>query len=206
MKINMYQVDAFTNELFKGNPVAVCLTNGALAEELMQKIAMENNLSETAFCHKVGERYHIRWFTPEVEIDLCGHATLGTAYVLFNEVEKESREITFISQSGEIVVTREQERMTLAFPIREGKPIPHRADIVKALGGKPLAFYESRDIMVVYETEEEIANLRPDVSLVNSLDVFGIIVTAKGNDVDFVSRYFAPGCGVFEDPATGSSH
>ncbi|WP_242825773.1 PhzF family phenazine biosynthesis protein [Cellulosilyticum lentocellum] len=206
MKITMYQVDAFTNELFKGNPVAVCLTEKPLKEALMQKIAMENNLSETAFCYKEGECYQIRWFTPEVEIDLCGHATLGTAYVLFNEVEQGKKQITFKSQSGEIIVTRNKERFTLSFPVREGRAITPRTDIIKALGGNPIAFYESRDVMVVYETEEEIANLKPDVGLVNRLDVFGIIVTAKGNEVDFVSRYFAPGCGVFEDPATGSSH
>ena len=206
MKVNMYQVDAFTNELFKGNPAAICLSEKAISEVIMRKIAMENNLSETAFCHKVGEVYHIRWFTPEVEIDLCGHATLGTAYILFNEIEKEAKQLTFMSQSGEILVTRDNERMTLIFPVREGKPIPTRQDIVKALGGNPVAFYESRDIMVVYDTEEEVANLTPDVSLINDLDVCGIIVTAKGNEVDFVSRYFAPGCGVFEDPATGSSH
>lgn len=206
MKITMYQVDAFTDELFKGNPVAVCLSEGPLSESLMQNIAMENNLSETAFCYKKGEVYQIRWFTPEVEIDLCGHATLGTAFVLFNEVEQEARQLTFLSQSGEIVVTKEGKYMTLTFPIRKGRLMPYREDIAKALGGKPIAFYESRDIMVVYETEEEIANLIPNVSEVNNLDVFGIIATAKGNKIDFVSRYFAPGCGVFEDPATGSSH
>lgn len=206
MKITMYQVDAFTNELFKGNPVAVCLMEKSISEELMQKIAMENNLSETAFCYKDGESYQIRWFTPEIEIDLCGHATLGTAYVLFNEVEQGKEQIAFQSQSGEIIVARNNEYLTLTFPVREGRPIAPREDIMKALGGNPIAFYESRDIMVVYETEEEIMSLKPDVGLVNRLEVFGIIVTAKGNKVDFVSRYFAPGCGVFEDPATGSSH
>jgi PhzF family phenazine biosynthesis protein len=208
MKITMYQVDAFTSHLFAGNPTAVCLTDEPLSEELMHKIAVENNLSETAFCYKAGSCYNIRWFTPEVEIDLCGHATLGTAYALFNDVEKGASKIVFKIKSGEeIPVTKDGQYLTLLFPVREGKPIAYRQDIAQALGGKPLEFYESRDIMVVYKTAKEVAELTPEVSAINSLGVFGIIATAPGEDnVDFVSRYFAPGCGVFEDPATGSSH
>lgn len=207
MKITMYQVDTFTNELFTGNPVAVCLTAEPLSVELMHKIAVENNLSETAFCYKEGDYYNIRWFTPEIEIDLCGHATLGTAYVIFQEYEQQASKLIFqTQQSGKVEVVREGKYLTLEFPVREGQPIAFRQDIAAALGGEPVEFYESRDIMVVYKTAQEIAELAPNVTKINNLGVFGIAVTAPGVDVDFVSRYFAPGCGVFEDPATGSSH
>lgn len=208
MNIIMYQVDAFTDTLFKGNPVAVCVTAGPIPVELMRNLAIENNLSETAFCYKEGEgRYHIRWFTPEVEIDLCGHATLGAAAALLGEKELGRDKLTFSIEKGEDVeVTKEGDYLVLEFPIREGKRISERSDIARALGGNPIEFYESRDVMVVYGSEKEIQELNPDVSMVNNLDAFGVIATAPGDKVDFVSRYFAPGCGVFEDPATGSSH
>ena len=248
MNITMYQVDTFTNELFTGNPVAVCLTKEPLSVDLMLKLARENNLSETAFCYKDKDCYQIRWFSPEVEIDLCGHATLGAAYALLQDAEKEARQLVFQTHAcGKIVVTRDGPYLTLLFPLREGKPIPCRPDIARALGGKPLAFYESRDIMVVYETAEEVAALTPDPDKINNLGVFGIIATAPGDGqpqleghskdqqncqlqpastkaplqaqpqiqtraatpgagVDFVSRYFCPGSGVFEDQATGSTH
>ena len=207
MNITMYQVDTFTNELFTGNPVAVCLTEEPLSVDLMLKLARENNLSETAFCYKDKDCYQIRWFSPEVEIDLCGHATLGAAYALLQDAEKEARQLVFQTHAcGKIVVTRDGPYLTLLFPLREGRPIPCRPDIAQALGGKPLAFYESRDIMVVYETAEEVAALTPDPDKINNLGVFGIIATAPGAGVDFVSRYFCPGSGVFEDQATGSTH
>ena len=207
MKVTMYQVDAFTNQLFTGNPTAVCVTDSPLSETMMHKLAVENNLSETAFCYKEGPYYKIRWFTPTVEVDLCGHATLGTAFALFNDVEKTAAKITFKINSGDTIeVTKDGKYLTLVFSVREGKPIAYREDIAQALGGKPLAFYEARDIMVVYDSAQEVAELKPAASDLNKLGVFGIIATAPGEDVDFVSRYFAPGCGVYEDPATGSSH
>ncbi len=207
MKIIMYQVDAFTNELFKGNPAAVCLTEEPLSVDLMHKLAVENNLSETAFVYPEGENYHVRWFTPEVEIDLCGHATLATAYALFSERDKDKTSLTFTIEQGEpITVTREGAYLTLTFPVRQGATIPPREDIAEVLGGKPLEFYASRDIMVVYGSQEEVAALQPEATKLFNLDAFGIIATAPGTNVDFVSRYFAPGCGVYEDPATGSSH
>ena len=206
MNITMYQVDAFTAVPFAGNPTAVCVTETALSKELMGKIAIENNLSETAFCYKDGAKYNIRWFTPTVEIDLCGHATLATAYALFHDREKSADRLVFTTKSGEIVVSKDGKYLTMDFPVREGKPLPYHPAIAQALGGKPLAFYESRDILVVYSTAQEVADLHPAATALNKLGVFGLIATAPGDDVDFVSRYFAPGCGVYEDPATGSTH
>lgn len=204
MKIKMYHVDAFAEHYFGGNPTAVCILEEPLDERTMLLIAKENNLSETAFCYPYKEGYFIQWFTPRVEVDLCGHATLATAAVLFQEISKEKL-LFYTKQSGEIEVRRKGERLTLVFPIREGVRIEEDKDIKAALGGNPIAFYKSRDIMVVYETEEEIKALRPNKNLIEALDVMGIIVTSASKTVDYVSRYFGPGYGVFEDPATGSA-
>lgn len=207
MRIKIYQVDAFAENQFKGNPAAVCILENSITDSLMQNIAKENNLSETAFClNKNKNIYDLRWFTPEGEIDLCGHATLGTAYVIFNYLDNDAKEIIFNTKSGILKVIKKQELMTMIFPSRPGEKVPITEEIVKALGAKPKELYKSRDYMAVFEKEEEIRNIKPNLELLKRLNVFGMIVTAKGDKEDFVSRYFAPGCGVPEDPVTGSAH
>ncbi len=206
MKITMYQVDAFTGELFKGNPAAVCILDYWLEDTLMQNIAMENNLSETAFCVANDELCELRWFTPEGEIDLCGHATLATAFVIFEYIGYSGKKIAFQTKSGILEVIKEESSLTMIFPAREGVQTEITNQLKEGLGKKPKELYKSRDLMAVYETEDEVRNLKPNMEILKQLDAFGIIVTAKGKTSDFVSRYFAPGCGVPEDPVTGSAH
>ncbi|MEY8000057.1 PhzF family phenazine biosynthesis protein [Clostridium sp. Mt-5] len=207
MRIPIYQIDAFTDHQFKGNPAAVCMLKNSISDDLMQNIARENNLSETAFCiNKKNNIYDLRWFTPEDEIDLCGHATLGTAYVIFNFIDKESNEVVFHTKSGVLKVMKKEKLMTMVFPSRPGEKCNVTDQIILGLGKEPKELYKARDYMAVFETEDEIKNLKPDMELLKKIDSIGIIVTAKGNKVDFVSRYFAPNCGIFEDPVTGSSH
>jgi len=206
MKIPMYQVDAFTEELFKGNPAAVCILDYWIDEKIMQSIAVENNLSETAFCVANDDLCELRWFTPEGEIDLCGHATLATAYIMFNHIGYSGKEIKFTTKSGILKVSKDKDVLTMVFPAREGISTCITDQLVKGLGKRPKELYKSRDLMAVYETEEEIKNMSPDFEALKALDAFGIIVTAKGSEADFVSRYFAPAAGIAEDPVTGSSH
>lgn len=203
-----YVADAFTDELFSGNPAGVCLLEDWLDDAAMQNIAAENNLSETAFLLKDNKHYDLRWFTPKVEIDLCGHATLASAYVLMNFVEPSLRCVDFNTKSGVLSVKRERELYTMNFPAR--KPVPCALpDILEdALGAKvKTAYMASRDLLVLLEKESDVANLLPDFSLLKKIDhVFGVIITAAGTDCDFVSRFFAPNAGIDEDPVTGSSH
>lgn len=207
MRLQIYQIDAFTNEQFKGNPAAVCILKNWISDNLMQNIAKENNLSETAFCvNKKNNIYDLRWFTPEQEIDLCGHATLATAFAIFKYIDGTLNEVIFNTQSGILKVFRNKDLMTMLFPSRPGEKCPITQEIIEGLGRKPKELYKSRDYMAVFDTEEEVINLKPNFELLKKLDVFGIIATAKGNEVDFVSRYFAPKCGVQEDPVTGSAH
>lgn len=206
MKIPMYQVDAFTEEIFKGNPAAICLLDEWIDEKLMQNIAMENNLSETAFCIVKDDICELRWFTPEEEIDLCGHATLATAYIIFEILNYNSNIIKFETQSGILTVVKYGESMTMEFPSREGIKDKITEQLVNGLGKEPKEVYKSRDLMAVFENEQDIRELNPDMEKLKLVDAFGIIVTAKGKNSDFVSRYFAPSCGVAEDPVTGSAH
>ncbi len=206
MKIPMYQVDAFTEEIFRGNPAAICILNEWLDEKLMQNIAMENNLSETAFCIVKEDLCELRWFTPEEEIDLCGHATLATAYVIFEILNYPGSTVKFTTKSGILTVEKQGDIMTMEFPSREGTKVEITDQLIKGLGKEPKEAYESRDLMVVYENEQEIRELNPNMEELKLVDAFGIIVTAKGESSDFVSRYFAPSCGVPEDPVTGSAH
>jgi PhzF family phenazine biosynthesis protein len=206
MKIAIYQVDAFTNEQFKGNPAAVCPLEEWIEDGIMQNIAKENNLSETAFFTKKDDMYELRWFTPEKEIDLCGHATLATAYVVFEYIDKDLNEVVFNTKSGVLNVFRKDSLLTMVFPSREGKKCEAPTELIKGLGKEPREVYKSRDYMAVFEKEEDIKNLSLDMEELKKLDSFGVIVTAKGNEVDFVSRYFAPKAGVDEDPVTGSAH
>jgi predicted PhzF superfamily epimerase YddE/YHI9 len=201
MKLDIYQVDAFTKEVFKGNPAAVCPLTEWLPSETMHKIALENNLSETAFFVKNGDVYEIRWFTPTFEIDLCGHATLASAFVIFNVLNLETDEIKFHShKSGALSVEKNGDVLTLDFPVRPVSPVDAPAGL------------KARDYFLVYETEQEVLDLKPDFSALHKIaaflkiDAHGFIVTAPGDSSDFVSRFFAPEVGVFEDPVTGSSH
>lgn len=206
MRIPIYQIDAFTNEQFKGNPAAVCPLENWLDKEIMQKIAGENNLSETAFFVKKGQDYELKWFTPETEVDLCGHATLAAAFVIFTYLEPALSEIRFHTKSGVLFVKKEDTMLSLVFPSREGIRCEPPLELIEGLGRQPLEVYASRDYLVVFETEEDILNLKLDFEKLKQLDKFGIIVTACGNEVDFVSRFFAPNEGINEDPVTGSAH
>lgn len=208
MKWSIYQVDAFALEVFQGNPAAVCILDQWPEEEQMQKIANENNLSETAFTVPVGECFEIRWFTPEMEVELCGHATLATAHVLFNHLEYQGDRICFDSMhSGRLTVKRSGELLTLDFPADRMEEMVVTELIVTALMTPPLkAFMGKTDFMFVFASESEIETMEPDFGLLAQVGGRGVIVTAPGNDVDFVSRFFAPQTGINEDPVTGSAH
>lgn len=209
MKIPYYQVDVFANAAFTGNPAGVCLLPGEwLPDGLMQDIAAEHNLSETAFVIQKGDWFGLRWFTPTVEVDLCGHATIATAHVLFNEVEFGAHEIRFETLSGEVGVARSSGRLVLDFPSRPPKAADLPANLSIVLGGAPSGQLASRDYFLVYETEAEVRALNPDFPAMMDWECLGVIATAPGDDpdVDFVSRFFAPRAGVDEDPATGSAH
>jgi PhzF family phenazine biosynthesis protein len=207
MKIPIYQVDAFTSSVFGGNPAAVCPLDEWLDENLMQKIGMENNLSETAFFVKNDEAYDIRWFTPLTEVDLCGHATLASAFVIFNFLKPHLNEITFHTKSrGNLKVFRSGEKITLDFPSTPPVPAIIKREISEGLGRLPMGMFKSRDLMAVYESEEMILNLDPNFEILKKIDCHAFIVTAPGDNSDFVSRFFAPSVGINEDPVTGSAH
>ncbi len=206
MKIPIYQVDAFTSRLFGGNPAAVCPLKEWLPDETMQAIGGENNLSETAFFVRKGVNFEIRWFTPAVEVDLCGHATLASGHVIFNHLGRPGRQITFQSKSGELRVKRHKDLLFLDFPAFEPVAVDPPARLIKGLGRRPREVLKGRDFLAVFESEEVIVNLDPDFAELKKLDCLGIIVTARGRDCDFVSRFFAPRAGINEDPVTGSAH
>jgi PhzF family phenazine biosynthesis protein len=203
----VYQVDAFTSKLFGGNPAGVVPLEAWLPDEMMQQIAMENNLAETAFIVKESEGYRIRWFTPAVEVDLCGHATLAAAFVFFNERNHSGNSISFDSRSGVLTVTKNGDELVLDFPKDDVTEIPLSEELLSAFAAKPVAAFKGKtDYMLVFRSEGEIATMVPDLPKINPLPVRGVIVTAPGNEVDFVSRFFAPQSGIDEDPVTGSAH
>jgi len=208
MKRTLYQVDAFASEVFKGNPAAVCIYDQWPDTSLMQQISNENNLSETAFVVPVNECYEIRWFTPEMEVELCGHASLAAAHVLFNHLDQEGNLICFNTvHRGILTVRRSGDMLTLDFPADTLEEMVVPELIVTALQTPPLkAFRCTTDFMFVYASQSEIENMDPDFGLLAQVGGRGVIVTALGNDVDFVSRFFAPQTGVDEDPVTGSAH
>lgn len=207
MKLDIYQVDAFASEVFKGNPAAICPLESWLDAELMQRVALENNLSETAFFVKNADVYEIRWFTPAYEIDLCGHATLASAFVIFEVLKLEEKRVTFHShKSGELTVEKNGDRLTLDFPSRPVSPARAPEGLIEAIGKEPKEVFKARDYFLVYETEQEVADIKPDFTALLKIDAHGFIVTAKGDSADFVSRFFAPEVGVMEDPVTGSAH
>lgn len=219
MKLPLYWIDAFTPKVFAGNPAAVVPLESWPADRVMQQIAFEHGLAETAFFVRTGpDRFHLRWFTPELEIDLCGHATLASAFAVFNQLGQTGDRITFDSRSGPLLVTRRTDgpdgaggRLELDFPARPAAEVPPAQvppALLPGLGGPPPQWIgKSRDYLCVYPAAADVLALKPDFNALNQIDVIGIIATAPGADgVDFVSRFFAPNCGVPEDPVTGSAH
>jgi PhzF family phenazine biosynthesis protein len=207
MKLKIFQVDAFTSELFKGNPAAVVPLIEWLPDALMQQVALENNLSETAFFIPENDQFHIRWFTPKTEVKLCGHATLATAHVLFNELNFQKELISFTSQSGMLSVRKVDDKLQLNFPADFVRAEPRNEALNAAFGIQATETFKGRtDYLLLFDSEEQIRNIRPNFHLLYQTNARGIMVTAKGNEVDFVSRFFAPGVGVDEDPVTGSAH
>lgn len=208
MTLRIYQVDAFTNKLFGGNPAAICPLNKWLSDDILQQIAQENNLSETAFYVKDGDHYILRWFTSTVEVDLCGHATLAAAYVLFHQEKHVGDSLEFLSpRSGKLTVTKAGDLLLLNFPADEVEEIDMTDSIRDSFDKKPIAAFKGKtDILLLYEHENDVKQLIPNFNAINKLNARGVIATAKGNEVDFVSRFFAPQCGVDEDPVTGSAH
>jgi PhzF family phenazine biosynthesis protein len=207
MKLTIYQVDAFADNTFGGNPAAVVPLENWLPDETMQNIAMENNLSETAFFIPSKNGFHLRWFTPVSEVNLCGHATLATSHVLFNHLDYYKPEIIFQSKSGTLKVSKKGNLIELDFPSSEIEEISMKEYAGKLFGILPQECYKGReDHMYIFRTEEEIKNLRPDIQLMKTVETRGIIVTAPSAEYDFVSRFFAPAQGIDEDPVTGSAH
>lgn len=206
--MKVYIVDAFAEELFHGNPACVCICDEWMSEEKMQNIAAENNLPETAFLVKEGEYYSIRWFTPAYEIDLCGHATLASSFVIHNYFEPDKDTILLKSQSGDLKVNCKDGIYTLDFPSRMPEKLERlKEEVEQALGVEIQELYESRDLMAVVDNEEIVKNLTPDFGKIKNLSIGdGVIVTAKGKDCDFLSRCFYPKSNVDEDPVTGSAH
>ena len=208
-RVVCYQVDAFTRTRFAGNPAAVCTLERWLPDPLLQVMAAENALPETAFLVPQGDDYHLRWFTPEVEVDLCGHATLAAAFVLLTRVHTQRRMVRFLTLSGPLMATRDGDEYTLDFPARPGSPAEPPAGLAEAIGCKPLEVLQARDWVLVLEDAAAVRALRPDMrALCEIADIFGVSVTAPGDSdgVDFVSRFFAPAQGIPEDPVTGSAH
>lgn len=206
MSIPYYQVDAFTDRLFSGNPAGVCILTEMLPDATLQAIAAENNLAETAFVVQRQTHADLRWFTPVLEVDLCGHATLASAHVLFTHLGYRDSTARFQTRSGVLTVTRHDDLLTLDFPARPAAVCPVPAALVDALGCTPTMTAKARDYLAVFDTEQSIRELRPNMAALMRLDCLGIIVTAPGERCDFVSRFFAPGAGVPEDPVTGSAH
>lgn len=206
MKIRQYQVDAFTGELFRGNPAAVCTLQAWVDDELMQQIAAENNLSETAFVVPAVDGFELRWFTPTSEVDLCGHATLAAAHVLFRSMENPDSAIRFHTRSGVLEVTRQGNRLAMDFPAIPGVPCTSPRALAEGLGREPREVLAGKNYMAVFDSEDEVQRIDPDFGRLATLDLHGVIITAPGTDTDFVSRYFAPKVGIPEDPVTGSAH
>ncbi len=207
MKIPIYQVDAFTSELFKGNPAAVCPLKEWLPDQIMQNIAMENNLSETAFFIEDNNFFHIRWFTPKCELDLAGHPTLATTHILLNELKINNDTFTFKTKIGDILKVKTNENIYMMdFPSRPPEFIVENKLVYDALGVKPIELLAHRDLIAVFENQNIIKSICPNLEKLKKLKYPSVVITAKGDDSDFVSRNFAPKLGIPEDPVTGSSH
>jgi len=206
MEIPLYQVDAFTSRIFGGNPAAVCPLDEWLPDETLQAIAAENNLSETAYFVGGDGRYHLRWFTPSVEVDLCGHATLASAHVILNSLDTSRNRVLFETRSGELKVEREGEMLAMDLPARPPSPAEPPYGLLEALGGDPLEVLKADYWLVVYGSEPDVRELAPDMARLEDASQTPVIASAIGDEVDFVSRFFAPAQGIPEDPVTGSAH
>jgi PhzF family phenazine biosynthesis protein len=211
MKQQIYEVNAFTQQRFRGNPAAVCPLDAWLPDKTMQAIAAELNLSETAFfVRRADGDFGLRWFTPTVEVALCGHATLASAFVLFQKREPQREQVIFHTKSGPLSVAQEGERISLDFPATVPTQIETTAALCEALCATPRETWQARDTLVIFDTAEEVRALQPDIEKIKALDTYGLISTARGSgadqDVDFVSRFFVPRAGIAEDPVTGSAH
>ena len=206
MKFTLYQVDAFASNVFEGNPAAVIPLDGWLPDKVMQSIAQENNLSETAFFCPSLNNFKIRWFTPNGEVKLCGHATLASAFVIFNFLNIKSNQIAFESLSGVLTVKRDRELYVLDFPSQKPKKCDMPKLLKKGLGIEYQNCYKNEDYLVVFDNENQISQIYPDFNKLALLDLRGVIITSPGKDYDFVSRAFFPKYGILEDPVTGSAH
>ena len=207
MRLKIFQIDAFTEAVFGGNPAAICPLESWLDDATMQAIAYENNLSETAFFVPADGAYDLRWFTPLAEVDLCGHATLASAYVVFHHLRPDADSVSFDTRSGRLDVTRDDHGFTMDFPALAANPVVAPADLAAGLGVEPEAVFADMDYLVLFETEAQIRGIEPDLTALARLDERrGVIVTAPGETADFVSRFFSPRMGVPEDPVTGSAH
>lgn len=206
MEISLYQIDAFASKLFEGNPAAVCPLDAWLPDKIMQSIAAENNLSETAFFVPGGNGFNIRWFTPVSEVDLCGHATLASAYVLFNVLAYRKDRIEFGSKSGILTVTKNKARLIMDFPAQPPVACDIPKEIAKAFDTRPTECLRSEDYIVVFENEIDVESAEPDFEQLKKLDLRGVIITARSTRYDFVTRVFAPKYGIPEDPVTGSAY
>jgi len=206
-RLPIYQVDAFASKVFGGNPAAVVPLDSWLPDATMQSIAAENNLAETAFLVPGAEAWGLRWFTPTVEVDLCGHATLASAWVIFHHLQRGGSSVGFDTRSGRLTVKRDGDLIVMDFPSWPPKPIEAPANLVKALGAVPKDVLSNRDLMAVFETADQVRALKPDMAALAAIDAFAFVVTAPGEgDCDFVSRFFAPAQGIPEDPVTGRAH
>jgi predicted PhzF superfamily epimerase YddE/YHI9 len=206
MKIKQYQVDAFATRAFEGNPAAVCPLQGWLDDDLMQAIAEENNLSETAFFVPSDKGFALRWFTPVKEVDLCGHATLATAHVIFEQLGYAGEVITFETRSGELFVNRQGQQLEMDFPACPPTPCALPDLLAEGLGQRPIEVWAADDYLAVFDSEATVRAITPNQALLGQLDLRAVVITAPGNEVDFVSRLFAPKLGIPEDPVTGSVH
>ncbi len=206
MKLRQFQVDAFASRRFEGNPAAVCPLKEWLSDDLMQSIAAENNLSETAFFVPAQSGFHLRWFTPVAEVDFCGHATLASGHVLFDALDYEKQSVVFETRSGEMTVERSGKLYVMNFPAQPPKPCSPPKTLIEALGAKPTEVLAADDYLAVFESQAVVQSLAPDFARLGDLDLRGVIATAPGDDHDFVSRFFGPKLGIDEDPVTGSAH
>ncbi|MGR3220147.1 MAG: PhzF family phenazine biosynthesis protein [Candidatus Anammoxibacter sp.] len=207
MKIPIFQIDTFTNHIFAGNPAAVCPLTYWPADVQLQSIAAENNLSETAFFVNKETHYELRWFTPTTEVDLCGHATLAAAFVILNHLNTLKSVVNFKTKSGTIIVKRKGKYLSMDFPCREPQFCNVPDGLISAIGKKPVkVLASSRDYMLIFDSEDDVRSIQPDMAMLQTIDRPGVIITAKGTRSDFVSRFFAPKLGILEDPVTGSAH
>lgn len=207
MDLPLFQIDAFADAVFAGNPAAVCPLHSWLPDDRMQAIAAENNLSETAFFVPERDGYALRWFTPAAEVDLCGHATLASAFLVFERLRPDLRSVAFSTRvSGTLTVTRDGDFLVMDFPRWDAEPVAEDPAVAASLGAAPRTLLNGPDLMAVFDDETAVRGISPDLAAVARLPARGIVVTAPGRDVDFVSRFFAPAVGIDEDPVTGSAH